>query len=394
MTRTVFTGGEVFDGTGSAPERADVLVEDGRIIAVGSGLDGDSSVDCAGRTVLPGLFDAHVHVAMSTHISMSKKQTDPFSYHFFESAVNLRKTLALGITTVRDAGGADLGVKRAVEDGLIPGPRMRISIGALSQTGGHGDFGNFPYPGCPATVVDGPEEVRKAARELLKAGADQLQVCTTGGVLSPGDDPRHSHFTPEELDVLAREASMQGSYVMAHAQGTQGNKNAIRAGVRSIEHGTLLDDEVIEMMLEAGTWLVPTLSAPVNIVRAFDAGADMPEPVIRKARDLLDIHMEATHKAAAAGIKIAMGTDAGVGPHGSNLEEFTLMVECGMTPTQSLVVGTTSAAELLRFDHELGRIAEGYRADLVLLDGGINDLSDLADRVREVWKDGQRGSAA
>ena len=402
MARTVFTGGEVFDGTGSAAARADVLVEDGRIIAVGSGLDGDTEVDCAGKTVLPGLFDTHVHLMVSS-VGLRDRLQTPFSYQFYEAAANLRKTLALGITTVRDAGGADLGVKQAVEKGLIPGPRMRISVSIISQTGGHGDGWTVSghcvplgvsHPGRPEGLADGPDEMRKLARTLLRAGADQLKVCTTGGVLSPRDDPRHSQFTPEELAVLVTEAQMQGAYVMAHAQGTEGIKNAIRAGIRSIEHGIYLDDEAIEMMLAAGTWLVPTLAAPLNVVRAADAGLDLPDAVIGKAKAVVEIHADSVRRAIAAGVKVAMGTDSGVGPHGSNLEELALMVGCGMTPTQSLAATTSSAADLLGLGQELGRLAEGYRADLVLVDGGIDDLSDLADRISAVWQDGRKVSVA
>ncbi|HEX3785710.1 MAG TPA: amidohydrolase family protein [Pseudonocardiaceae bacterium] len=377
MTKTVFTGGEVFDGTGSAATRADILVEDDRILAIGSDLDGDLAVDCAGKTVLPGMFDTHVHLVFGSLSGggYSTLLQRPFSYQFYEAAANLKKTLAVGITTVRDAGGADLGIKRAVANGLIPGPRVRISIGVISQTGGHGDGGSAsasvmgPHPGRPHAVADGPDEVRKVARELLKAGADQLKVCTTGGVGSLGDDPRHAHFTSEELDVLVTEARKAGTYVMAHAQGTQGIKNAIRAGIRSIEHGTFLDDEAIEMMLAAGTWLVPTISAPVNLLRAINTGADIPEAVARKTRDVVDIHMASISRAIAAGVKIAMGTDAGLGPHGTNLEELALMTDCGMKPAQSLAAATSSAADLLGLGEELGRIAEGYRADLVLVDG-------------------------
>ena len=398
MTRTVFTGGEVFDGTGSAPARADVLIEDDRIIAIGTGLDGDVAIDCTGKTLLPGLFDTHVHVVVSS-VGLRDRVQKPFSYQFYEAAVNLRKTLALGITTVRDAGGADLGVKQAVENGLIAGPRMRISVGIISQTGGHGDGWtvsghcvplSVPHPGRPDAIADGPDEVRRLARQLLRAGADQLKVCTTGGVLSPRDDPRHSQFTPEELDVLVAEAAMQDRYVMAHAQGTEGIKNAIRAGIRSIEHGIYLDDEAIEMMLAAGTWLVPTLAAPVNVLRAVDGGLDLPDTVVQKAKDVVGIHTESVRKAIAAGVKIAMGTDSGVGPHGSNLEELALMVGCGMTPAQSLAATTSSAADLLGLGGELGRLAEGYRADLVLVDGGIDDLSDLPDRIADVWQDGRK----
>ncbi|MCU1683135.1 MAG: amidohydrolase family protein [Amycolatopsis sp.] len=396
MTRTVFTGGLVFDGTGSDLAPADVAIADGRIVDVGPGLDGDEAVDCTGKTLLPGLFDCHVHVTVSQLSLVSRVQT-PFSYQFYEAARNLKRTLDLGITTVRDAAGADLGIKQAVDDGLIPGPRLQISVGLISQTGGHGDGWNpsghcvplsVEHPGRPSGLADGPDEMRRVARTLLRAGADVLKVCTTGGVLSPRDDPRHSQFTPAELDVLVAEAAMQGKYVMAHAQGVEGIKNAVRAGIRSIEHGIYLDDEAIEMMLERGTWLVPTLVAPVNVIRAVDAGADLPDAIVRKAREVVDIHREAIRRAIEAGVRIAMGTDSGVGPHGTNLEELALMEGCGMSPAAVLEATTASAAQLLGLDSELGRIAPGLRADLVVVEGDAYDLPALGGNIRQVWKDG------
>jgi imidazolonepropionase-like amidohydrolase len=398
MTRTLFSGGSVFDGTGTEPALADVVVEDGRIVDVGSGLDGDESVDCAGAVLLPGMFDCHVHVTISD-IGLLARVQKPFSYQFYEAARNLRATLGLGITTVRDAAGADLGIKQAVDDGLIPGPRMQISVGLISPTGGHGDSWHpsglcvplmVPHPGRPATTVDGPDEMRRVARTLLRAGADVLKVCTTGGVLSPRDDPRHAQFTPAELDVLVTEATMQGRPVMAHAQGSAGIKNAVRAGVRSIEHGIYLDDEAIELMLSHDTWLVPTLVAPVNVLRAADAGVDLPAAVVAKAREVVQTHRDSVRRAHAAGVRIAMGTDSGVGPHGTNLEELALMRACGMSPADVLAATTSSAARLLGLDEELGRIEPGWRADLVVVNGDPYDFPALASNIREVWKDGVR----
>ena len=398
MSRILFTGGQVFDGSGSDPAPADVVVEAGRIVAVGTGLDGDEVVDCTGTTVLPGFFDCHVHVIVSGY-DMLRQVQRPFSYQFYEAARNLRLTLEAGITSVRDAAGADLGIKRAVEDGLIAGPRMQISVGLISQTGGHGDdwmpsgqcVGPWvPHPGLPESLADGPEEIRRVTRTLLRAGADVLKVATTGGVLSPGDDPRHSQYTPEELRVLVTEAAMRGRAVMAHAQGAEGIKNAVRAGVRSIEHGIYLDDEAIELMLEHRTWLVPTLVAPLAVLRAARAGAALPEEMVRKAEQVAAVHADSVHRAAQAGVRIAMGTDSGVGPHGQNLEELALMEKCGMTPGEVLAATTSSAAALLGAGDELGTIAPGYRADLVLVNGDAFDLATLPGRVREVWLDGRR----
>ncbi|HTI20492.1 MAG TPA: amidohydrolase family protein [Kutzneria sp.] len=398
MARTLFSGGSVFDGTGTGPARADVVVEDGRIVDVGTELDGDNHVDCAGKVLLPGMFDCHVHVTVSD-IGLLARVQKPFSYQFFEAARNLRATLGQGITTVRDAAGADLGIKQAVEDGLIPGPRMQISVGLISPTGGHGDAWHpsglcvplmVPHPGRPASTVDGPDEMRKVARTLLRAGADVLKVCTTGGVLSPRDDPRHSQFTPAELDVLVTEATMQGRPVMAHAQGSAGIKNAVRAGVRSIEHGIYLDDEAIELMLSNGTWLVPTLVAPVNVLRAADAGVDLPAAVVAKAQEVVVAHQDSVRRAHAAGVRIAMGTDSGVGPHGTNLEELALMQACGMSPADVLTATTSSAAKLLGLDDQLGRVEPGWRADLVVVNGDPYDFPALSANIGEVWKDGVR----
>ena len=397
MTRRVFSGGQVLDGTGQPSARADVAVEAGRIVEVGTGLDGDEVVDCTGATVLPGLFDCHVHVMMSG-VDMLRLLQTPFSYGFYEALHNLRRTLAQGITSVRDAGGADLGVAQAVRDGLIAGPRMQIAISMLSQTGGHGDGWHVcgaevplmgPHPGRPRTIVDGPDEMRRTVRELLRAGADVIKVATSGGVLSARDDPRHPHFRPAELEVLVQEADAAHVAVMAHAQGAEGIKAAVRAGIRSIEHGIYLDDEAIDLMLAHGTWLVPTLAAPRAVLTAVAGGAQLPAAVVEKAVAVQAVHDESVSRAIAAGVKVAMGTDSGVGPHGDNLVELGLMAGCGFTAEQAWHATTLSAAELLGVDGELGSLEPGKRADVVVLDGDATDLNGLAGRVREVWRDGE-----
>jgi imidazolonepropionase-like amidohydrolase len=402
MTRQSFHGGRVFDGTGAPPALADVVVEDGRIVELGTGLDADESIDVTGRTILPGLFDCHVHVVFS-HVDLWRAAQTPFSYRFFEAAANLRRTLAIGITSIRDAGGADLGIKQAVEDGLTPGPRMQISLSMLSQTGGHGDDwlpsgGILPFlvshPGVPNTIVDGTDEMRRTVRTLIRMGADVIKVATSGGVLSTRDDPRHAHFRPAELEVLVEEATAAGIFVMAHAQAADGIKNAVRAGIRSIEHGVYLDDEGIELMLARGTYLVPTLVAPQGVIDAVAAGVQLPPAVIDKAHSVVDIHREAFRRAVAAGVRIAMGTDSGVTPHGRNLRELELMVAGGMTPAAALVATTRSAAELLGVDGDRGTIEPGKRADLVVVTGDPLDVADLGARVQAVYLDGRLVSGA
>lgn len=400
MTRTLFTGGHVYDGTTGAAAEGDLVVEDGRIVEVGTDLDGDESIDCAGGFLSPGFFDSHVHVTMDAPSQMQLVET-PFSLQFYKAAANLRKTLDVGITSVRDAGGADQGVKEAVERGMIPGPRMQISISMLSQTGGHGDDWSIcgadvpffvPHPGRPSGLVDGPQEVRKRVRELIRAGADVIKVATTGGVLSARDDPRHPHFRDDEIAEMTAEASAAGLHVMAHAQGAGGIKAALRNGVRSIEHGIFLDDEAIEMMLARGAWLVPTLHAPRAVIAAADAGLPLAAAVVEKARMVAFAHRESVTRAHAAGVRIAMGTDCGVGPHGTNLEELKLMVEAGLSPLEALHATTGSAAELLDVAGDRGTLRPGLRADLVLVDGSSEDVSGLGQRVRAVFLDGREVS--
>jgi imidazolonepropionase-like amidohydrolase len=405
MGRLLFHGGQVFDAAGAETDpqpvhTADIVVEEGRIVDVGPGLDGDEAVDCTGQTLVPGMFDCHTHV-MASHFDLWEMAQTPFSLQFFEAARNLEATLALGITTVRDAGGADLGVKSAVERGLVNGPRMQISITMISQTGGHGDTwmvcgGDYPFPfalshpGRPDSLVDGPIEMRKKVRELIRAGADVIKVAASGGVLSPRSNPHHGHFRDDELESLVNEAAASGRWVMAHAQATDGIKAAIRAGIRSIEHGVYLDDEAIQMMLDHGTYLVPTLMAPRGVTAAAAAGASVAADMLRKAEEAIAAHDDSVSRAIAAGVKVAMGTDSGVTPHGENLTELVLMAEHGMTPAQSLMATTRTAAELLGLGDDLGTLEPGKRADIVAVTGTPLDLKNLPTNITTVHKDGHQ----
>lgn len=401
MARTLFHGGLLFDGTGGNPAPADVVVDGDHIAHVGgpgTG-DGDTAVDLTGQTLLPGLFDCHIHVTFDGFDVMAAIQ-EPFSYRFYVAARSLRRTLEVGITSVRDAAGADAGIRRAVDEGMIPGPRMQIAIDMIGQTGGHGDehFGcgqeislvSPDYPGHPKAVVDGPDEMRRMVRTLIREGADVLKVATSGGVLSPSSDPKRAQLRPSELDVLVEEATAAGRFVMAHAQATDGIKNAVRAGIRSIEHGIYLDDEAIELMVDRGTWLVPTLIAPIWVLESVDAGARLTEAQVHKARMVVDEHAASFRRAVAAGVKVAMGTDAGVGPHGDNLRELELMEAGGMAPTEVLRSTTQEAARLLGVDDRRGTLEEGKDADLVVVDGDALAFAGLGDRVVQVWKAGQR----
>ncbi|MFX0537233.1 amidohydrolase family protein [Ornithinimicrobium sp. Y1847] len=400
MTSLLLTGGTVLDGTGSAPATADVYVVDGRVEEVGASLghDADEVVDCTGTTVLPGLFDCHVHFMFEQPDLMRILQT-PFSLPFFQATHRLRATLQTGITWVREAGGSDLGLAEAVRRGITRGPRMQIAINMLSQTGGHGDDWHVcgaelgliaAHPGVPSSVVDGPEEMRKKVRELIRAGADVIKVATSGGVMSPLSNPLHGHFRDDEVAALVTEARAAGLHVMAHAQATDGIKTAVRGGIRSIEHGIYLDDEAIDLMLEHGTWLVPTLSAPRAVLEFAAAGASISDRVLAKAKMVSEIHDDSFRRAVEAGVKVAMGTDAGVGVHGTNLEEVRLMAELGMTAQQAWEATTSSAAELLGVEGDHGTLEPGKIADVVVIDGQFDDLVDLRERVRSVHLAGEQ----
>ncbi|WP_350268988.1 amidohydrolase family protein [Brevibacterium sp. CBA3109] len=400
---TVFKNAKVFDGTRFLAGLRDIVVDGGVISAVteggqGSHDAGDTYIDCADKTIIPGVIDCHVHL-MSTGAGNTSSFHDPFSLQFYNSVDNMAKTLKGGVTTVRDAGGTDLGAKVAIETGIVRGPRLSIAVNIMSQTGGHGDFHLVsgaespflaPHPGRPSGVADGLEGVQRKTRELLRAGADHIKICSTGGVLSPRDDPRHSQFTEAEIAVIVAEAAAQGAHVMSHAQGAPGIKNAVRAGVRSIEHGIYLDDEAIDLMLDNGTFLVPTLQAPQAVIKAAEAGSALPQAVVDKAHSVVEAHYASIAKAYEAGVRIAMGTDAGVGPHGENLEEISLLAGVGLSTTEALAAGTSVAAELLGHDN-VGRIDEGALADLVVIDGDLSteDVRGIESRVSSVHLGGE-----
>jgi imidazolonepropionase-like amidohydrolase len=396
----------LIDGTGVDPVRGATIVLEGNTITqvdVSGAVPRDAEVIDAGHlTVMPGMIDCHVHLASSTW-GVQERLLMPFSLTIAHALNHAQVTLEAGFTSVRDAGGTPRGVKMALDQGLFPGPRVRIAVAALSQTGGHGDSimpnGANVRPTnseMPHTVVDGIEGVRRAAREVLRAGADQIKVHTSGGVMSPNDEPGATGFTPDEIAAIVYEARAAGKTVMAHAQATQGIKNAVLGGIHSIEHGIYLDEEVIEEMKRRGTFLVPTLVAPLWVVRRAEKDpSSVPPYALRKAREVIADHQASFRLAVERGVKIAMGTDTGVGPHGTNAEELERMVEGGMTPMQAIVATTKWAAECARIAHLTGTLEVGKRADLLGVDGDplarigvLQDKDKLALIVRDgqVWK--------
>ncbi|HEX6032202.1 MAG TPA: amidohydrolase family protein, partial [Tepidiformaceae bacterium] len=332
--------------------------------------------------------------------TMEQRLSTPFSLAVADALTNARISLEHGFTSLRDAGGTPRGVRLAIEQGLFPGPRLRVAVTALSQTGGHGDSTmpngsalRVPNVEVPANLVDGPEAARKTTREVLRAGADQIKIMTSGGVLSPSDEPGATGMTPEEIAAVVYEAHAAHKTVMSHAQATQGILNAVLAGVESIEHGIYLDERVVDEMVARGTFLVPTLIAPVSVLKlAEESPGSMPSWGVRKSKEVIEEHKASFRYAVERGVRIAMGTDTGVGVHGTNAGELELMVEGGMTPMQAIVATTRVAAECARLDAMTGTIEPGKRADVLAVKGDplthIGLLKD-AESFALIMKDGQ-----
>ncbi len=396
--------GTLIDGNGGEPvENAAVLIKDRTILDIG---DEDSvkvpdgeikRLDAQGGFILPGFVDCHVHM-MFNGFRFENPLYTPLSLYFYEAVRNLEKTLETGVTTVRDAGMADYGVKKAVEEGLINGPRLQISVMPLSITGGHFDLQlksgktvKTSYPGLPESVCDGPEEVRKRVREVLRAGAEVVKVMTTGGVISANDSPEHPQFTMEELRIIVAEASYRDLPVMAHAHGSSGVKNALNAGIKSIEHGTYLDEECIQLLLENDAWLVATQLAHWSNLELLEDG-ELPDFSQEDARKVAMNSHKNMKKAYQAGVKIVMGTDSGIAPHGQNLRELGYLCDIGMTPMEAIQAGTKNAAELVGMDKKIGTLEKGKLADVVISKTDpLQDIKSLGnhENIVVVMKDGK-----
>lgn len=403
MTTAIHCG-TLIDGNGGDPlHNATIVVDDATITAVDAGGHvpaGARVIDASGLTVMPGMIDCHVHLTSNPPKTLEQRLATPFSLAVAEALTNARKTLDAGFTSVRDAGGTPRGVKLAIEQGLFPGPRLRIAVGAIGQTGGHGDATmanglrlRVPNAELPENLADGHEGARKAAREMIRAGADQIKIMTSGGVLSPNDEPGATGMTREEIAAVVYEAHAAHKTVMSHAQATQGILNAVLEGVESIEHGIYLDEQVVAEMKARGTFLVPTLVAPVWVLRLAERNpGSMPAYGVRKSKEVIGFHQASFRYAVEQGIRIAMGTDMGVGPHGPNAEELQFMVENGMTAMAAIVATTKTAAECARFDRVAGTIEAGKRADILAFDGDpLADISVLAhqEKLLLVMQDGR-----
>ncbi|MDQ3930340.1 MAG: amidohydrolase family protein [Chloroflexota bacterium] len=387
MNNLTLTNARLIDGTGSQPRNnTTIIVRSGRIEAVREGAEqagegGVEVIDVGGRTVLPGLINAHCHITMNAG-------ADPFAYTrgtslptlVLHSLKRCQLMLEAGITTARDLGGyeyIEMALRDAFASGDWPGPRLLCAGKVLTMTGGHG----WPI----GMEVDGPDEVRKGARENLKHGADCLKIMATGGVLTPGVEPGAQQLGEDEIRAGVEEAHKVGKLAATHAQGTEGIKAALRAGIDTVEHGIFLDDEAIQIMVERGVVFVPTLAAPYQIV---DAGEEkgIPAYALEKSRRVMQAHFRSFEWAVSAGVTIAAGNDGGTpfNPSHDLVTELRLMTEHGLNTQGALKAATWGSAKALGLSEEIGTVQAGKWADLLVLDEGADPVVDISS-LSLVW---------
>jgi len=391
---TLFTNGKIIIGNGEVIEKGTVAVDGNQFAFVGSarkiqGSKRDTIFDVSGKAILPGLIDCHVHLCLDgSPDPMTAVSHESLPSITLKAAQHAKLTLEAGVTMVRDMGGKDY-VDVAIRDGIaskvIPGPRMICSGKLICMTGGQGwQFGR---------EANGADAVREAVREQLKAGADVIKMMATGGVMTKGVDPGSAQFTLEELMAGVEEARKAGRRTASHAQGKEGVKNALWAGIDSIEHGIFLDDEAIELMLERKTYLVPTLSAPHHILKGGIKGG-VPPFAVEKTKSVMKSHLQSIKKAYKARVPIAMGTDAGTpfNRHGENLKEPELLVRMGLTSMEAIVAATKIASEVLGQEKKIGTLEKGKLADLIVVDGDpLEDICLLQkkNKILAIMKEGQ-----
>ena len=402
-TQTVDCGRLLDVQQGTWRERVSIVIENGSIVSVGPMTGAAGNIDLSRHACLPGLIDMHVHLTSETQPAVDAyrdRLTANPADMAYRSIRFAERTLMAGFTTVRDLGAADdlnIALKRAIAAGDVPGPRMFTAGKSLATTGGHADPTNnlshflnekIGTPGPVEGVLNSPEEARQAVRQRYKDGADLIKVTATGGVLSQAASGQNSQYTEDELRAVVTTAKDYGFRVAAHAHGAEGMKRALRAGVDSIEHGTLMDDEVITLFKKTGGWYVPTISAG----RYVADKAKVPNyysALVQPKAAAIGPQLQATFaRAHKAGVKIAFGTDAGVFPHGENAKEFGYMVEGGMTPIEAIRAATVNAAVLLGQPKRLGAIAPGFAADIIAVEGDPLKDVRLLEQVKFVMKDG------
>jgi imidazolonepropionase-like amidohydrolase len=394
--RILVRAGHVLDvRTGKEPADQTIIVTDGKITAIAPTAStpkqaDDQEVDLRNLTVLPGLIDVHTHLTMDTNFDPYHELSTSAAKSALIGAHNAKVTLEAGFTTVRNVGAngyADIDLRDAINEGLVPGPHMQASGPALGITGGHCDNNLLPesYHLKGEGVADGIEAVQHKTREIIKYGADVIKICATGGVLSKGDDPQASQYTLEELKAIVTDAHRLGRKVAAHAHGAQGILWAAQAGVDSIEHNSYINDEAIAVMKARGTYLVPT----AYLIDWMQENGKLPAFYAQKMRDVSAVEKATAKKAIAAGVKIALGTDAAVYPHGLNGRELDVYVsQFGMTPLAALQTGTINAADLMGWSDKVGTLEPNKWADMIAVNGDPLKDVKLLEHVSFVMKSG------
>jgi len=400
-TEVAVRAGRLLDvRTGKTLDDQIILVEGDRVKEIGPAADlagrlasATRVIDLSRYTVLPGLIDAHTHLTFAPGSTSYRGLSISIPREALVGARNARVTLDAGFTTVRNVGArgfADVALRDAINAGDVPGPRMLVSGPPLSITGGHNDY-NLLAPEFHATsdgVADGVDAVTAKVRENVKYGADLIKFMATGGVLSEGDNPALEQYSPEEMRAIVATAHGLGRRVAAHAHGALGIKNAVLAGVDSIEHGSFIDDEDIQLMKAHGTYLVPTLYLMDWFMDNYQK-LGLTEGVIAKAKVVMPAARANVARAFRGGVKVAFGTDAAVYPHGLNAHEFAVMVKLGLTPLASIQAATINAADLIGWPDRVGSLDPGHYADLIAVEGDpLNDVTVL-ENVKFVMKGGQ-----
>jgi len=394
--------GRIIDGTGKEPfPRGVVIIDGSRIQQIGTNqeivIPEDAEIiDAKDDTILPGLIDVHVHLSGKSG-NQFISFFEPETLKAIRAAASCKTLLDAGFTSVRDVAGLGVYLKRAIAEGIIRGPRISSANRMLTQTAGHGDVHNMPIEYVKnhhsARICDGADDCRKAAREQFREGADFIKISSTGGVMSEKDMPGASQFTIEEIMAIVEEARRVGSYVAAHAQGIEGIKNALKAGVKTIEHGTCLDKEAAEMMLESGAIMVPTLAIGDRVL-AKGEESGIPEHVLKKARAGVKIRNQALQRAKEAGVKIALGTDfsdTSITPFNEIAQGLELLVKYGFLPMEVIMAATKIGAEVLQMEKELGTLETGKLADLIIVNSDpIADITCLKnpENIKLVVKNG------
>lgn len=387
--------GRVLDvRTGQMVNNAFILIEGERITAVGPNVTvppGAEVIDLKMMTVLPGLIDSHTHLTYEPGGGLAAL-TRSVPRQTLIGAKNARITLMAGFTTVRNVGAdgySDIALRDAIIAGDVPGPRIVASGPSLGITGGHCDENYLPweYQHKADGVADGVEGVMQKTREVIKYGANVIKFCSTGGVLSLGDDPKAAEFTFEEMKAIVAEAHRLGRKVAAHAHGGEGLKQAVMAGVDSIEHGTYIDDEGIRLMKEKGTYLVPTIYLTEWFMENYEK-LGLPPQIIAKAKEVMPAMKKNLTHAIEQDVPVAFGTDAAVYPHGLNAREFAVLVRMGMTPIRAIQTATVNASKLLGWEDRVGAVEAGKFADLIAVEGDpTKDVTEL-ERIKFVMKGG------